>query len=201
MEKIDFKKTFKNLYKAKPNAEIIEVPELRFLIIEGKGNPNTSQDYKNAVEVLFGLSYIIKFMIKKSLQIDYAVMPLEGLWWINDMENFSIDKKDEWKWNAMIMQPEFITIELVEKGISEFKKKKNTGAVDKIRFEKFTEGKAVQVLHIGPFFEEGPVISKLHKFIEEKGFKLSGKHHEIYLSDIRKADPKNWKTIIRQPFI
>lgn len=201
MEKIDFKKTFKNLYKAKPNAEIIEVPELRFLIIEGKGNPNTSQDYKNAVEVLFGLSYIIKFMIKKSLQIDYAVMPLEGLWWINDMENFSIDKKDEWKWNAMIMQPEFITIELVEKGISELKKKKNTSAIDKVKLEKFNEGKAVQILHIGPFSEEGPVISKLHKFIEEKGFKLSGKHHEIYLSDIRKADPKNWKTIIRQPFI
>ncbi len=201
MEKIDFKKTFKNLYKAKPNAEIIEVPELRFLIIEGKGNPNTSQDYKNAVEVLFGLSYIIKFMIKKSLQIDYAVMPLEGLWWINDMKNFSIDKKDEWKWNAMIMQPEFITIELVEKGISELKKKKNTSAIDNVKLEKFNEGKAVQVLHIGPFSEEGPVISKLHKFIEEKGFKLSGKHHEIYLSDIRKADPKNWKTIIRQPFI
>lgn len=201
MEKIDFKKTFKNLYKAKPNAEIIEVPELRFLIIEGKGNPNTSQDYKNVVEVLFGLSYIIKFMIKKSLQIDYAVMPLEGLWWINDMKNFNIDKKDEWKWNAMIMQPEFITIELVEKGISELKKKKNTSAIDKVKLEKFNEGKAVQVLHIGPFSEEGPVISKLHKFIEEKGFKLSGKHHEIYLSDIRKADPKNWKTIIRQPFI
>jgi len=198
MEKIDFKKILKNLYSAKQKEEFIEVPEMQFLIVEGKGNPNTSKEYKNAVEALFGLSYTIKFMIKKSLQIDYGVLPLEGLWWIDDMKNFIVDKKDDWKWISMIMQPEFVTNEIVEKAIIEVKNKKDFAAIYKVQFEKLTEGKSAQVLHVGPFSAEGPTIQKLHKFIEENGYKLSGKHHEIYLSDIRKAVPEKWKTIVRQ---
>ncbi|MBK7104775.1 MAG: GyrI-like domain-containing protein [Ignavibacteriae bacterium] len=200
MDKIDFKKTLKNLYNAKLTEEIIDVPEMLFLTIDGKGNPNTSEDYKNAVEALFSLSYTIKFMIKKNQQIDYGVMPLEGLWWVDDMKNFSIDRKDEWKWKAMIMQPEFVSSKIVQKGIEEVKKKKDLSAINKIKFAKFCEGKSAQVLHVGPFSEEGTTIIKLHKFIEENGYKLSGKHREIYLSDIRKATPEKWKTIIRQPF-
>jgi len=202
MEKIDFKKKLKHLYTASSKeVEVIDVPEMNFLMIDGIGNPNTSKEYQQAVEALFGLSYNIKFMIKKGEQlIDYGVMPLEGLWWMDDMNNFSMDNKDEWKWIAMIMQPDFITPEIVDVAIEQVKKKKDFPAFDKIRFEKFKEGKSTQVLHIGPFSEEGPTIERVHGFINERGFELSGKHHEIYLSDIRRTAPEKWKTIIRQPF-
>lgn len=203
MQKIDYKKEQKALYKpSAKEVKIVEVPEMNFLTIDGRGNPNTSVEYKNAVEALFSLSYTTKFMIKKGdLQIDYGVMPLEGLWWVDDMKNFSIDKKDDWKWKVMIMQPELVTKEIVNEAIENVKKKKDLPAIDKILFENIKEGKSAQILHIGPFSEEGPTIEKLHKFIFDNGNKLGGKHHEIYLSDIRRAAPEKWKTIIRQPFI
>ncbi len=169
-------------------------------MFDGEGDPNTSQAYKNAVEALFSLSYALKFIIKKgALAIDYGVMPLEGLWWVEDMSQFSIDHKDDWKWTAMMMQPEYVTTELFQEGVEQVKKKKDLSALPNIRFEAFHEGKAAQIMHIGPFSEEGPTVEKVHAFIEESGHKLSGKHHEIYLSDIRRADPAKWKTIVRQP--
>ena len=169
-------------------------------MIKGKGNPNTSIEYKNAVETLYAVSYAVKFLIKKSdLQIDYGVMPLEGLWWVDDMKEFDIDNKDNWKWTAMIMQPEIVTEKHIEIAIEQVKKKKNLEALSKIEFTAFQEGKCAQILYIGPFKDEGPTIERIHNFIMENGFSLSGKHHEIYLSDIRKAKPENWKTIIRQP--
>jgi hypothetical protein len=148
---------------------------------------------------LFSVSYTLKFMVKKGgLTIDYGVMPLEGLWWSDDMAKFSPDDKSIWKWTAMIMQPDFVTGEMVDDAIAEVKKKKNPAAIVKVRFASWLEGKSAQIMHIGPFSEEGPTIQKVHQFIDAKG-KRRGKHHEIYLSDIRKADPKKWKTIIRQP--
>jgi hypothetical protein len=173
---------------------------MNFLMVDGAGNPNTSQVYTEAVEALFSLSYAIKFMVKKGKKaIDYGVMPLEGQWWADDMSKFSADNKDDWKWTLMIMQPDVVTRELVEESIEEVRKKKNLPALSKAKFKAFAEGKAAQVMHIGPFSEEGPTIQKLHTFIEEHGGRLRGKHHEIYLSDIRKAAPDKWKTIIRQP--
>ncbi len=201
VEKIDYKKQLKHLYKpSAKKVEIVDVPEMNFLMIDGEGDPNTSQDYQDAVEALFALSYTLKFMIKKGkLAIDYGVMPLEGLWWADDMSQFAAGNKDKWKWTAMIMQPGHVTTELLGEAVEHVRKKKNPPALPRIRFEAFAEGKAAQTMHIGPFSEEGPTVEKVHKFIEESGCKRSGKHHEVYLSDIRRAAPEKWKTIVRQP--
>lgn len=199
MEKIDFKKQLKHLYK--PSAkkmETVEVPPMNFLMIDGEGDPNTSQDYREAIEALFGMSYTIKFAIKKAGDADYGVMPLEGLWWTDDMTKFTQDDKSNWKWTAMIMQPSFITVDDVEKAREEIAGKKKLPALSKVRFEKFEEGMSAQILHIGPWSEEAPTIKKLHEFIKEQGYELRGKHHEIYLSDPRKCKPESLKTIIRQ---
>ncbi len=201
MKKIDYKKELKNFYNASAKkVEAVEVPRMNFLMIDGKGDPNSSPAFQEAVEALFSLAYTLKFMIKKGKEeVDYGVMPLEGLWWMDDMSQFSIENKDDWKWTLMIMQPEFVTTHLVQEASEQVKKKKDLTALPKLRYEALSEGKAAQIMHIGPFSEEGPTIQKIHAFIEEMKFKLSGKHHEIYLSDIRKAAPEKWKTIIRQP--
>ena len=200
MKKIDLKKRLKHLYG--PNAKgvvEVDVPPMNFLMIDGQGDPNTSQSYSDAIEALYGVSYALKFMVKKGdMEIDYSVMPLEGLWWVDDMSIFSVDDKSDWKWTAMMMQPDFVTPEMVENAVETVRVKKDPVALSLLRFEEFMEGRSAQILHIGPFSEEGPTIEKVHKFIEGKG-ERSGKHHEIYLSDIRRADPAKWKTIIRQP--
>lgn len=201
MGKIDFKKKLKHLYQpsAKEVARV-EVPAMNYLMIDGEGDPNTSQAFKNAVEALYSLSFTLKFMVKKGASsMDYGVMPLEGLWWVDDMSAFTVAEKARWKWTAMIMQPDVITKELVSVAIAEVRKKKNLAALPHVRFERWPEGVCAQIMHIGPFTEEGPTVGKLHQFIDACGCKRIGKHHEIYLSDIRKADPKTWKTVIRQP--
>ncbi len=201
MEKIDYKKEYKSLYKpSAKKCDIVDVPEFQFLMIDGKGDPNTAQEYKKAVEALFSVSYTLKFMIKKGERgIDYAVMPMQGLWWADDYTAFTEGRKDEWFWTMMIMHPEFITNKDINSATEAVKKKKDLSSIDKLYFKKFKEGKAAQIMHIGPFSEEGPTIEKLHNFIEECGYQRTGKHHEIYLSDIRRADTAKWKTIIRQP--
>ncbi len=199
MKKIDLKKELKHLYQ--PSAKevvLVEIPAMNFLMIDGVGDPNTSRSYQEAVEALFSVAYAIKFKVKKTLAIDYGVLPLEGLWWADDMAAFTVGDKSNWKWTMMIMQPEFVSAALVRDTIAEVKKKKDLPALTNLRFESFAEGRCAQILHIGPFTAEGPTIMKVHSFIVSMG-KLSGKHHEIYLSDIRKADPVKWKTIIRQP--
>jgi len=172
---------------------------MNFLMIDGIGDPNTSQDYKDAVEALFALSYSLKFMIKNGkVAIDYGVMPLEGLWWTDDMAKFNMENKDIWKWTAMIMQPEYVTKDMFDKALEQVAKKKNPAALSKVRFENFHEGLSAQIMHIGPYSAEGPTIEKIRDFIKEKGYKLNGKHHEIYLSDPRKTAPEKMKTVIRQ---
>jgi len=200
MEKIDYKKELKHLYKPSvKKVENVDVPKMNYLMVDGEGDPK-NQSFQDAVEALFGLSYTLKFMIKKGdLQIDYGVLPLEGLWWMDDMSKFNVDDKDSWKWTLMMMQPEYITKKLVAQATKQLKQKKNPVALPLVRFEAFKEGKVAQIMHIGPFSEEGPTVEKVHAFIEDNNKKRTGKHHEIYLSDIRKADPKKWKTVIRQP--
>ena len=201
MTKIDYKKELKSLFKPSTKiVEIVDVPQMNFLMIDGEGDPNTSAEYQDNVEALYSLAYALKFMVKRGdLAIDYAVLPLEGLWWVDDMSQFSIEKKDDWKWTMMIMQPDVVTPRLFYEAFDQVKKKKDSAGLQKIRFESFSEGKAAQIMHIGPFTEEGPTIEKVHAFIREQGGERRGKHHEIYLSDIRKAAPEKWKTIIRQP--
>lgn len=200
MQKIDLKKELKHLYQPSAKEVVqVEVPTFQFLMVDGEGDPNTSQEYAQAVEALFSVSYTAKFMVKKGPQgIDYAVMPLEGLWWADDMSVFIANDKSRWKWTMMIMQPHFVATEVIQAAISEVKRKKALPAVGKLRLEAFSEGNCAQVLHIGPFSEEGPTIERLHSFIDARTGR-DGKHHEIYLSDIRRADPAKWKTIIRHP--
>jgi hypothetical protein len=197
---IDFKKELKHLYQPSAKEVVqVDVPVMNFLMIDGKGDPNTSQAYAAAVEALFTVSYTVKFIMKKGPSaVDYGVMPLEGLWWAHDMTQFSVTDKSSWNWTMMIMQPSFVTQEIIDRAIADVKKKKNPAAISRLRLEAFAEGKCAQILHVGPFSEEGPTVEKVHQFIAAHG-KRAGKHHEIYLTDIRKADPAKWKTIIRQP--
>lgn len=201
MEKIDLKKQLKHLYQpsAKHVAQV-DVPPMNYLMVDGKGDPNTAQEFADAITAAFSVAYTLKFMVKKSvLAIDYGVMPLEALWWADDMSTFSSGDKSNWLWTVMIAQPPFVSTEMVQAAIAEVKKKKDPLALAKLRFEEFAEGQSAQLLHIGPFSEEGPNIERVHQFIAENGKQRYGKHHEIYLSDIRKAAPSKWKTIIRQP--
>ena len=202
MKKIDFKKELKHLYKPSvKSVGRVTVPGMNFLMINGQGDPNTSQEFQDAVEALYSVSYALKFMVKKGgMATDYGVMPLEGLWWSDDMSTFSVDCKEAWKWTLMIMQPEFISQAMVESVIKQVRAKKNPVSLSQLRFALFEEGEAAQIMHVGPFSEEGPTIEKVHAFIEESGKVRRGKHHEIYLSDIRRADPAKWKTVIRQPY-
>lgn len=202
MKKIDFKKELKHLYKPSvKSVGRVTVPGMNFLMIDGQGDPNTSQEFPDAVEALYSVSYALKFMVKKGdMATDYGVMPLEGLWWSDDMSTFSVDCKEAWKWTLMIMQPEFISQTMVEDAIKQVRAKKNPVSLSQLRFALFEEGEAAQIMHVGPFSEEGPTIEKVHAFIEEGGKVRRGKHHEIYLSDIRRADPAKWKTVIRQPY-
>jgi len=201
MKKIDLKKDLKKLYQVSAkDVAAVEVPKFRFLMIDGKGDPNKSAEYQQGVEALFSVSYTAKFMVKKGTQqVDYGVMPLEGLWWADGMSSFLEGTKDLWKWTMMIMQPDFVSAKTIEAAREEARKKKALPAIEKMRLEEFAEGRAAQILHVGPFSEEGPTIRRLHEFIEVEGAKRVGKHHEIYLTDIRRADPAKWKTILRQP--
>jgi hypothetical protein len=200
MKKIDHKKELKQLYQASAKEVVeVDVPALKFLMVDGKGDPNTSKEYAEAVEALFSVSYTAKFMIKRADGgKDYAVMPLEGLWWADDMSVFTANDKANWQWTMMIMQPSFVTMRVLDAAMAEVVRKKALPGVGRLRLESFAEGRCAQILHIGPFSEEGPTIERLHAFIDARAG-LAGKHHEIYLSDIRRADPKKWKTIIRQP--
>ena len=198
--RIDMKKVLRPLYHASAR-EIgeVDVPPLDYLMVDGEGDPNTSPHYAQAVEALYSVSYTAKFMLKKSAAgIDYAVMPLEGLWWADDPSVFVAGDRRHWKWTMMILQPDCVPRDVIAAATEVVRMKKSLPALDRLRFESFTEGRCAQVLHVGPFAEEGPTIARLHAYIESRAA-LAGKHHEIYLTDIRRADPRNWKTIIRQP--
>ncbi|UCC18860.1 MAG: GyrI-like domain-containing protein, partial [Promethearchaeota archaeon] len=183
---------------------IVDVPEMQFLMIDGMGSPGDSQEYLDALAALYPVAFKIKFLSKAKGK-DYVVPPLEGLWWADNMADFTEGNRDKWKWTMMIMQPSWITQEMVNEAIESTieKKPELKKKVSKIHLEKYKEGKAAQIMHIGPYSEEGPNIKRIHDFIEENGGSFDGhnlKHHEIYLSDPRKAKPENMKTVIRQPF-
>ena len=202
MKKLDYRKELKAWYQPPVKAVVVvEVPSARFLMIDGQGDPNTSPAYAAAVEALFAVSYAIKFMVKRGARaIDYGVMPLEGLWWADDMAAFFTADKARWRWTMMIMQPAIVDAALVAAALEDVRRKKNLAALEDLLFEAMAEGRAAQIMHLGPFSAEGPAIERVHAYIAAQGGKLSGKHHEIYLSDIRKAASAKWRTVIRQPF-
>ena len=199
MSKVDFKKELKELYNpSSKEVSVVDVPAMNFLMIDGEGAPASPQ-YTEAVEALFTVSYALKFMVKKAKGVDYGVLPLEGLWWMDDMTKFSVNLKDEWKWTSMIMQPKYVTEADVKAAMEQARKKKDLPALDKVKFECFQEGLAAQILYLGSFAEEGPTITKIHDYIKKSGHALSGKHHEIYLNNPAKVAPEKLKTILRQP--
>lgn len=202
MTKLDLKKEYKQLYQ--PSAKqvmVVDVPALNFLMIDGRGDPNTAPAYAQAVEALYAVAYALKFKIKQGQTgIDYAVMPLEGLWWVDDMRQFSVKDKAAWQWTMMIVQPDFITASLFAEVMGDVVKKKDLPALSKIKFMPYHEGQAAQIMHIGPYADEAPTVAKLHDFIHARGGERQGRHHEIYLKDPRKSAPSKLRTVIRQPF-
>lgn len=199
MEKIDFKKTLKHLYgPSAKNITTVDVPDMNFLMVHGEGAPGCAA-FIAAIEALYPVAYTVKFAAKTMLERDFVVMPLEGLWWADDMSDFINDKRDNWQWTLMLMQPDYITPAMVEDAIAQVRVKKNPAALERVQFESFTEGRCAQTLHRGPFSEEGPVIQAIHKVITDDGYALSGKHHEIYLSDMRRVPPEKYRTVLRQP--
>lgn len=200
MKKIDFKKEFGPLYGASSKqATFVDVPELAFAMVDGVGNPNTNPSYTQALEALFGISYTLKFALKHAGVADYRVAPLEGLWWTEDMSRFSMDAKDNWKWTSMIMQPDVVTRRHFDEAAAQLKEKKDPPALKLVRFERWREGRAAQILHVGPYAAERPTIERLHAFLRENGYKRAGKHHEIYLGDPRRSAPEKLRTVIRHP--
>jgi len=198
---LDLTKTHKALYA--PSAKepaIVTVPACNFLMLDGKGDPNLSPAYQAAVEALYQFSYTLKFAIKKAGGVDYKVMPLEGLWWAENMNTFTEGRREDWLWTMMILQPGPVTPEWVEKTRAQLLAKKDSSPLcAKVRFETYDEGLSVQLMHLGPYAAEGPNIARMHAFAQEKGYHLRGKHHEIYLSDPRRSAPEKMKTVLRQP--
>jgi len=199
--KVDFKKQLKHLYQ--PSAKevsVVDVPDMNFLMVDGQGDPGTSPEYQEALEALYTMAYQLKFTIKgRDPELDYVIPPPEGLWWAKDLDAFSMDDRDAWQWTAMIMQPDQVTEVLFDEAVDKVKQKKDLPGLGKLRLERYHEGRAVQILHLGPYSAEGPTIEKLHAFARENGYQLRGKHHEIYLSDPRRTAPEKIKTVIRQP--
>jgi hypothetical protein len=202
MPTIDYKKELKHLYA--PSAKepaLVDVPPLHFLMIDGQGDPNTAPEYAAAVEALYALAYALKFMVKRRpAGLEYTVMPLEGLWWGAGIDWHDAGQRSDWQWTMMIMQPEHVTTELFTQALVETRKKKPGLTLERVRFERYDEGPAAQIMHIGPYAIEGPTVARLHAFIEQQGHTLRGKHHEIYLGDPRKTAPEKLRTVIRQPF-
>jgi hypothetical protein len=203
MAKLDLVREFKELYRP-PSSQsvVVQVPAFQYLMIDGQGDPNTSFNFRTAVEALYTASYTIKFKVKRAdSNLDYKVMPLEGLWWADNMATFPGDSKSEWKWTLMIVQPSKVGETQVQEGLAEAARKKELSTLGQIRIESFVEGLCAQIMHLGPYSAEGPTIEKLHAYIAEHGYVCAGKHHEIYLGDPRRSAPDRLKTVIRQPIV
>jgi hypothetical protein len=201
MSKIDYKKELKYLYQSSAKEfQVVDVPPMNFLMIDGHGDPNTAQAYQDALETLYGVAYKLKFTSKKESGKDYVVPPLEGLWWAEDMQTFTAQRdKSAWDWIMMIMQPEWITPAMLDEAVKQVEKAKGLPALSRLRLETYHEGLAVQILHLGSYDDEAPTIARMHAFAVDNGYQLAGKHHEIYLSDPRKVAAEQLKTILRQP--
>lgn len=198
--KVDFKKEYDE-YAAKPGEfRVVDVRPMQYLMVDGHGDPNTSPDYAEAIEALYPAAYTLKFA-SKQLGRDYVVPPLEALWWADDMATFTTARdKSQWDWTVMIMVPEWITREMYDAAVAQLVRKGPPAALDKVRLDALEEGRCVQTLHLGPYDEETAVLQEMHdEFIPGAGLTMSGRHHEIYLSDSRRVAPAKLRTILRQP--
>lgn len=199
--KTDFKKTL-DFYRARAGEfRVVEVPPLQYLRVDGHGDPNTAAEYADAISALYPVAYKLKFASKQDLDQDYVVPPLEALWWASNMDVFtSARDKSRWDWTAMIMTPDWISFEMFEDAVANAAAKDRPASLDGVRMETLHEGDCVQTLHVGPYDAETDLLTELHDdFIPTAGLRMTGKHHEIYLSDARRVEPSKRRTILRQP--
>ncbi|SNT09884.1 GyrI-like domain-containing protein [Rhodococcoides kyotonense] len=199
--KVDFKKTL-DAYTAQRNRfRVVDVPPMQYSMVDGHGDPNTSKDYADALAALYPVAYTVKFASKRDLGRDYVVTPLEALWWADDMESFTTNRdKSQWHWTAMIMVPDWIEKAMFDDAVTSVTKKRNPIGISRIRLETMHEGRCVQTLHVGSYDDEALVLDELHsRYLPDAGLEMTGKHHEIYLSDPRRVEPSRLRTILRQP--
>lgn len=209
MEKLDYKKKFKELYQPSAKPALIDVPEMIFFAVEGAGDPNTCLEYKEAMEILYGLSFTVKMSKMNNTQpegyFEYVVPPLEGLWYQESTNGIDYSRKDDFHWISMIRQPDFVTEDVFETAKAALLKKKPSLDISKARLMRYTEGLCIQLMHTGPYDDEPASIEKLGRFAEQNGyaedFSAGRYHHEIYLSDPRKCAPERLRTVIRHPVI
>lgn len=197
--KVDFKKEIEAYRARRGRFDLVEVPPLQYLMVDGHGDPNTSAEFTAAVEALYQIAYGLKFTSKRDLGRDYTVMPLEGLWWADDQASFTSSRdKSAWHWTLMIMQPEWIDHEMFTDAVERASAKNPD--VGGVRLETLDEGLCAQTLHVGSYDDEAPVLARMHdEFIPAHGLQLTGTHHEIYFSDPRRGDPEKRRTLLRQP--
>ena len=201
MDKYDVKRELKQCY-APTNRDwtLVDVPAQQFIAVDGHGDPNTSADYARAVEALYSVAYTIKFAGKRTLGRDFVVGPLEGLWWSDDPEVFLTRDKDAWNWRMLISQPDWVTDDSIQEAKQAALAKKGLPTIADVRRETLHEGTSAQLLHIGPYDDEGPALARLHhEYLAANGLRMTGQHHEIYLGDPRRAAPEKLKTVLRQP--
>ena len=202
MSKIDFKKTLKQLYQPPGGAFTrVDVPAMQFLMVDGRGDPNTTVVYEEALQVLYAVAYKLKFLSKSALGQDYVVPPLEGLWWADDMASFTLQRdKNAWLWTMMIMTPDWIGVEMLETAVAAAAEQKELPALRDLRLATYSEGMSVQIMHVGSYEDEAPLLRQLHEeFLPANRLEPNGKHHEIYLGDPRRIAPERLKTVLRQP--
>ncbi len=201
MASYDVKRELKALYAPRnPAWALLDVPEQQFLAIDGSGNPNTAAEYATAVEALYTVAYTLKFESKNNAGRDFVVAPLEGLWWADEPEAFTVRAKDAWHWTMLISQPDWITEPMIEAATEAALTKKKLPAIKEIRRLVLQEGQCAQALHVGSYDDEGPLLAELHgPYFAANGLDFAGLHHEIYLSDPRRTDPARLKTVLRQP--
>jgi hypothetical protein len=196
--KLDLRKTLKPLYNPHTGeVELVTVPAMKYIMVDGIGAPEGAS-FSQAIGAIYNLAYTMKFRSKKLLKKDYSVMALEGLWWVKG-KRFDLAKREDWVWTLMIVQPDFVNDKMFAEALNEVKQKKNPPGIEKARLESFKEGLCVQTMHVGPYSTEPESIARLDAFAKENGYKMMGKHHEIYLGDPRRAAPSKLRTIVRHP--
>lgn len=199
MAKKDLPKELQTLYFPSAKEPVfVDVPAMQFAMVDGVGSP-AATDFREAIGALYGVAYTVKFAAKKEGIRDVLVMPLEFLLWGEGEDDFRVADKEKWRWTMMLMEPTAVTRKLFDESVRQLRDRKNPPGLNKVRLETFREGKAAQVLHIGPYSAEAPTIERLHAFIRDSGYRLSGKHHEIYMSNPQRSAPEKLKTVIRQP--
>ena len=204
MSPFDIVKEHKPLYM--PSARhpaIVDVPELAFLMVDGRGDPGASEAFEHAMQALYSVAYTLKFTLKKlDPERDFKVAPVEGLWWGDDAKPSLADlqrDRDSWNWTLMMAVPGAVTADEVAAALEAAARKKDLSAKPLLRLERFEEGLAAQIMHLGPYAEEAPTIERLHAWVAEQGYELRGRHHEIYLGDPRRTAPERLKTVLRHP--